>query len=121
MVAGLWRLRSSALGALLGAPRTLQALAKDRALPKALAKGHGPDDEPRIATGFHNHCPSRNFDGRSGCNSTGIVYVFLTSYGLLNFSAGLEGMITNPSWNPNLGRGTHFNNRWISLSQLSCF
>ena len=51
IIAGLWGATlSSALGALLGAPRTLQALARDRVLPRILGKGHGPSDEPRIAT-----------------------------------------------------------------------
>ena len=49
---GVWGATlSSALGALLGAPRTLQALARDGVLPAALARGHGPLNEPRIATG----------------------------------------------------------------------
>lgn len=102
LVAGLWGATlSSALGALLGAPRTLQALAKDKALPKALAKGHGPDDEPRIATGISiTIALAAILMGDLDAIAPVLSMFFLTSYGLLNFSAGLEGMIANPSWNP---------------------
>jgi len=53
IILGVWGATlSSALGALLGAPRTLQALARDRVMPKFLGKGFGPEDTPRIATAF---------------------------------------------------------------------
>jgi amino acid transporter len=51
---GVWGATlSSAVGSLLGAPRVLQALARDNVLPRSmnfLGKGSGPDDEPRIGT-----------------------------------------------------------------------
>jgi amino acid transporter len=40
---------SSALGSILGAPRILQAVAKDRIAPRFFSKGHGPLNEPRNA------------------------------------------------------------------------
>src|SRR5690606_22653180 len=40
---------SASLGGLMGAPRTLQALAMDGIVPKFLAKEFGADREPRIA------------------------------------------------------------------------
>ncbi len=48
--AGLWAATlSSALASLLAAPRTLQALGHDRVVPRWLARGHGPRNEPRVA------------------------------------------------------------------------
>jgi hypothetical protein len=41
---------SSALGSILGAPRYLQALALDGAVPGFLGKGCGPLNEPRVGT-----------------------------------------------------------------------
>ena len=51
--AGIWGATlSSALGGILGGPRILQAIAQDRIAPKWLAKGYGPDNEPRNALLF---------------------------------------------------------------------
>ncbi|HEY9668871.1 MAG TPA: amino acid permease, partial [Coleofasciculaceae cyanobacterium] len=51
---GVWGATlSSAIGSILGAPRVLQALARDGVLPRwmsFLGKGSGRDDEPRIGT-----------------------------------------------------------------------
>jgi solute carrier family 12 (sodium/potassium/chloride transporter), member 2 len=104
IMAGLWGAAlSSALGAILGASRTLQALAKDRIVLSLLAKGSGVANEPRIATGV-----------TAGIALVGIVagdlnliapvlsMFFLTSYGLLNLSAAFEGLIGNPSWRPTI-------------------
>jgi amino acid transporter len=50
IVAGIWAATlSSAIGAILGAPRILQAMAADGITPRALAKGHGPTNDPRRA------------------------------------------------------------------------
>ncbi len=53
---GVWGATlSSALGSILGAPRVLQALARDKVLPpwlSFLGKGNGADDEPRLGTIF---------------------------------------------------------------------
>jgi len=38
------------MGALLGGPRTLQALAQDRVMPRLLARTFGASKEPRLAT-----------------------------------------------------------------------
>ena len=43
---------SSAMGAMLGAPRTLQALAKDSVIPRFIGRGFGKGNDPRIATGI---------------------------------------------------------------------
>lgn len=93
---------SSALGSLLGAPRMLQALANDRVIPRFIGRGYGKDHaDPRIATAI-------SFAVALGAILLGdlnliapiLSMFFLTSYGLLNLSAGLEGLIESPSWRP---------------------
>lgn len=53
VLCGLWGAAlSSALGSLLGAPRTLQALARDGVIPRWVGKGFTKKNDPRIATAF---------------------------------------------------------------------
>ena len=93
---------SSALGALLGAPRTLQALANDRILPRFIGRGYGPGKtDPRIATSIsYGVALVAVLLGDLNMISPILSMFFLTSYGLLNLSAGLEGLIESPSWRP---------------------
>ncbi|MFC1498323.1 Na-K-Cl cotransporter [Verrucomicrobiota bacterium] len=99
---GVWSASlSSAMGALLGAPRTLQALARDRVIPGIFARGFGKGNDPRIATA------TAFLVGLAGVllgNLNVIAPIlsmfFLTSYGLLNISAGLEELAGPPSWRP---------------------
>ncbi len=93
---------SSALGALLGAPRTLQALANDRILPRFIGRGYGPDKaDPRIATAIsYGVALIAVLLGDLNMIAPILSMFFLTSYGLLNLSAGLEGLIESPSWRP---------------------
>jgi amino acid transporter len=99
---GLWGASlSSAVGALLGAPRTLQALARDGIVPAFLGRGHGPGDEPRVATGVAFLVAVAGIVA-GGLNVIGPVLsmFFLTSYALLNVSAAFEALIGSPSWRP---------------------
>ena len=102
VLVGIWAASlSSALGCLLGAPRTLQALAKDHVVPAFLGRGYGRFNDPRFATILS-----------FGIGAVGILLgdlnaiapvlsmFFLTSYGVLNLSAGLEELISNPAWRP---------------------
>ncbi|MCK5850197.1 MAG: amino acid permease [Kiritimatiellae bacterium] len=99
---GIWAASlSSAMGALLGAPRTLQALAKDRVIPAVFGRGYGVGNDPRLATA------TAFLVGLAGVllgdlNMIAVVLTmfFLTSYGLLNVSAGLEELANVPSWRP---------------------
>lgn len=93
---------SSALGALLGAPRTLQALANDRVLPRFIGRGFGPDKaDPRIATALSfGVALVAVLLGDLNLIAPILSMFFLLSYGLLNLSAGLEGLIESPSWRP---------------------
>jgi len=102
VVYGVWAASlSSAIGALLGAPRTLQALAKDGVLPASVARGHGPRNEPRtaIAVTFIIALAGVLLGGINVIAPV-LSMFFLTSYGLLNLSAGLEELISAPSWRP---------------------
>ena len=102
---GVWGATlSSAIGSMLGAPRVLQALAKDNILPTFLkwtGKGTGDDDNPRMGTIF----------------TLGVVLItvwvadlnliapiltmfFLTTYGVLNVAAGIERFLGSPSFRP---------------------
>ena len=93
---------SSALGSLLGAPRMLQALAKDRVLPGFIGRGFGKDKaDPRIATALSFAVAlAAVLLGDLNMIAPILSMFFLTSYGLLNLSAGLEGLIESPSWRP---------------------
>lgn len=101
---GIWGATlSSALGGLMGAPRVLQALAKDGVLPSFLGKGSGKTDQPKIAglfvfiivlaltlfTNINQIIPI-------------LTMIALLCYGLINFVAFFEGFIQNPSFRPSL-------------------
>jgi amino acid transporter len=99
---GVWGATlSSALGSLLGAPRNLQAIARDRIVPTFLGRGHGPADTPRIATALTFLIAIvAVFVGNLNTIAPVLSMFFLTTYGSLNLIAGIEGMINNPSWRP---------------------
>ena len=99
---GIWGATlSSAIGSLLGAPRTLQALARDHVVPRFLGAGAGEEDTPRIATAITFAIAlAAVLLGDINALAPVLTMFFLTSYGSLNLIAGLEGMIGNPSWRP---------------------
>ncbi|MDF7807704.1 hypothetical protein P4E94_09670 [Pontiellaceae bacterium B12219] len=110
---------SSALGSLLGAPRMLQALAHDRIIPRFIGRGYGKDKaDPRIATAISFAVAmAAVLLGDLNLIAPILSMFFLTSYGLLNLSAGLEGLIESPSWRPKFK--VHYG---ISLlGALGCF
>ena len=92
---------SSAIGVLLGAPRTLQALARDEILPAFLSRGSGPDDEPRVAMVCTVVLASTLLvAGSIDFVSQLLTMFFLASYGIVNVIAGLEVLIGNPAYRP---------------------
>lgn len=101
---GLWGAAlSSALGAMLGAPRTLQALARDGVVPRFLAHGAGPGNEPRrAAAASYAVAVAGILAGGLNVIAPALSMFFLTSYGLINLSAALHGLIGSPSWRPTL-------------------
>lgn len=99
---GVWAATlSSALGSLLGAPRTLQALSRDRIFPGILGRGYGSKNDPRLATAITFFVALvAILLGDLNLLAPVLSMFFLTSYGLLNLSTGLEGLIDSPSWRP---------------------
>ena len=116
---GVWAATlSSALGALLGAPRTLQALSRDRITPGCIGRGFGKKNDPRIATTLtFGVALVAILLGDLNLIAPVLSMFFLTSYGLINLSAGLEGLIDSPSWRPRF-RVHPF---WCLLGGIACF
>ncbi len=99
---GLWGAAlSSALGSILGAPRTLQALALDGIIPRIFGRSYGEGNDPRIATILTFILAFCGVVlGDLNLIAPVLSMFFLTSYGLLNLSAGFEELIASPSWRP---------------------
>lgn len=102
---GVWGATlSSAIGSILGAPRVLQALARDGVLPKwmsFLGMGSGPDDEPRIGTAVTLGIATATVCiGELNLIAPVLTMFFLTTYLVLNVSAGIESFLQSPSFRP---------------------
>jgi len=98
---------SSAMGAMLGAPRTLQALAKDAVVPRFIGRGYGGGNDPRIATAISFVIAlSGVLLGGINLIAPVLSMFFLTSYCLLNVSSAFEGFMKSPTWRP------AFNTHW---------
>jgi len=111
---------SSALGSMMGAPRILQAFARDDVFSslKLFAAGSGVSGEPRRATVL-------TFVIAQICIMLGdlnaiapvITMFFLITYGLLNLATFYEGVTHNPSYRPTF----RFNHWSLSLiGALGC-
>ena len=101
---------SSALGSLLGAPRVLQAFARDRILPGAGVFAHGAKhgDEPRRALVL-TYLLSLGVVALAGGGeslaafdvvASVITMFFLCTYGIINLAAFVELFGGNPSFRP---------------------
>ncbi|MBE9139852.1 amino acid permease [Nodosilinea sp. LEGE 07088] len=102
---GVWGATlSSAIGSILGAPRVLQALARDGVLPSWLSflgKGSGANDEPRMGTAVTlGIVIAAVCVGDLNLIAPVLTMFFLTTYLVLNVSAGLEGFLNSPSFRP---------------------
>lgn len=99
---GVWAATlSSALGAILGGPRVLQAIAEDGVLPRFLAKGYGPNKQPRTAT-LVVYALSLLLTVFTNIDQIIPILTMacLISYNLINFIAFIETFMKNPSWRP---------------------
>ncbi|MDJ0691086.1 MAG: amino acid permease [Xenococcaceae cyanobacterium MO_188.B32] len=102
---GVWGATlSSAIGSILGAPRVLQALARDGVLPRWLSflgNGHGREDEPRngtiltLAIAVAAVCVNK-----LDLIAPVLSMFFLTTYLVLNVAAAIEGFLESPSFRP---------------------
>ncbi|MBA3815174.1 MAG: amino acid permease [Parachlamydiaceae bacterium] len=102
IIVGIWGATlSSALGGLLAAPRTLQAIAEDGMAPKIFAKTFGAMSEPRIATlATCSIALAGTYFGSVNILAPLLTMISLISYCVLNLSAGMETLMANPSWRP---------------------
>ncbi|MEM7771846.1 MAG: Na-K-Cl cotransporter [Cyanobacteria bacterium P01_E01_bin.6] len=102
---GVWGATlSSAIGSILGAPRVLQALARDGVLPrslKVLGSGSGKNDEPKIGTAVTLFVAAAAVCiGDLNLIAPVLTMFFLTTYLVLNVAAGIEGFLQSPSYRP---------------------
>jgi amino acid transporter len=102
---GVWGATlSSAVGSILGAPRVLQALARDGILPRPLrwlGKGSGPEDTPRLGTLLTlGIALVAVWFGDLNVIAPVLTMFFLTTYGVLNVTAGIERFLGSPSFRP---------------------
>ncbi len=95
---------SSALGSMMGAPRILQAFAKDNVFPsiRGFAVGAGKTDEPRRATIVTFVIAQAAILLVSDLNAITplITMFFMITYGLLNLATFSEAITKNPSYRP---------------------
>ena len=94
---------SSALGSMMGAPRILQALARDEVFRplRVLAKTSGVTKEPRRAV-VVTFLIAQACIFLADLNTIAplITMFFLVTYGLLNLATFYEGITKNPSYRP---------------------
>ncbi len=94
---------SSAIGSILAAPRTLQALADDGITPGFLRIGIGEAREPIPALLVSVAIAAVTIMlGNLNTVAAILTMFFLTSYGVLNLSAAFESFVANPSFRPTI-------------------
>lgn len=94
---------SSAIGSMLTAPRTLQALAKDRIVPSILGKRTSGRSE--LLPGFIVTMVislGAVLLGDLNAVAPVVSMFFLTVYGIINLVAALESLSGDPSWRPRI-------------------
>jgi amino acid transporter/uncharacterized protein YlxP (DUF503 family) len=99
---GVWGATlSSALGSILTAPRTLQALAADGLAPRFLARGSGPANEPRVGMLITFILAQIGILlGNLDAIAPILTMFFLAAYGVTNLACGLERWAASPSFRP---------------------
>ncbi|MGB9357004.1 MAG: Na-K-Cl cotransporter [Acidimicrobiia bacterium] len=101
---GLWgAIFSSAVGSVLGAPRTLEALVNDRILPAPFAAKIGRIQGPGVPLLITTAIAFLAV-GLGGLNAVApiLTMFFLTTYGMVNLVAGLERLSGDPSFRPTM-------------------
>lgn len=119
ILVGVWASTlSSALGSVLAAPRTLQAIAQDRVLPGWIAGKMGSQTEPRVAVLLSGVVAiSVIWIGDLNFVAPIISMFFLNTYGMVNLVASIEKLVGNPSYRP------RFNIPWYisMLGAIGCY
>lgn len=101
---GLWgAIFSSAVGSVLGAPRTLQAMIDDRVLPRFLGRGLPLIEGPGVPLVI-SLLVALAAVGLGDLNAVApaLTMFFLTTYGMVNLVAGVERLTGDPSFRPKL-------------------
>jgi amino acid transporter len=101
---GLWAaIFSSAVGSILGAPRTLQALARDGLAPRFLARFRERRDDllPALLVSLALALGAV-YLGNLNAVAAVVTMFFLTVYGTVNVVAAFEALSGDPSWRPRL-------------------
>jgi amino acid transporter len=101
---GLWAaIFSSAVGSVLAAPRTLQALARDRIGPRFLATSRGGRNDivPGLAVTMIIAMVAVLL-GNLNTVAVVVAMFFLTVYGTVNIVAAFEALSGDPSWRPKI-------------------
>lgn len=109
---------SSALGSVLAAPRTLQAVAGDRVVPKWMAGQMGSPTEPRAAVLLTGAVAVVViWAGDLDVVAPIITMFFLNTYGMVNLVAAIEKAVGNPSFRPRFAVPW-----WVpALGALGCY
>ena len=102
VLVGVWAATlSSAVGSFLCAPRVLQALARDRILPRFFGKGFGATDDPLLSSAICFGVAAVGIAiGDINVLAPVLTMFNLSTYALLNFAAASETLLANPSWRP---------------------
>ena len=102
VLAGVWAATlSSAVGSFLCAPRVLQALARDRLLPRFFGRGFGATDDPRLSSVVCFGIAALGIAlGDINAIAPVLTMFNLSTYALLNFAAAAESLLANPFWRP---------------------
>jgi amino acid transporter len=101
---GLWgAILSSALGSILGAPRTLGALALDRVIPERIARPVSRRGGPTLALVISTAIALGAVAlGDLNAVAPILTMFFLTTYGMINLVAGLEQLASAPAYRPTI-------------------
>ncbi|MCD4735769.1 MAG: hypothetical protein K8R53_06970, partial [Bacteroidales bacterium] len=118
VVAGIWGATlSSALGGILGGPRILQAISKDKITPKVFARGYGASNEPRNALILTFIIAEAGIlIGELNVIARLVSMFYITAYGFINLSFALE------RWASSDFRPSFRISRWVGIiGFLACF
>ena len=93
---------SSAVGSILSAPRTLQAMAGDRVVPRFLIRTSRGGEPITAIMASAAIALAAVFLGDLNAVAPVVTMFFLTTYGMINLAAGLESLVKDPSFRPTL-------------------
>ena len=104
VMGGLWgAILSSAIGSILAAPRTLQALADDNLVPEVFGKVDDKKGEPMFALWVSGGVALVAVAlGDLNAVASVVTMFFLTTYGMLNLASALESLVADPAFRPKI-------------------